>query len=248
MSSETKYLVMEELIGVPAAAIEKAEEQASRIIQIVHGGWTKEEIDRCSLPEDLLDSHLEPTAYELLPPCQERHPEFRPKHTTKPTKESLKLTDKIVALRAKGLHWHQIAAKVGLSKEAARKRYRSWEEKQKENDLPPLKSLIKKIEPLLYEPGAEEAAAEAKHAEATIRKSRIVEEHQQSASKTLSDTLLKSVQDHPPADSQITNIIKLYAAADSNIVDNEIKQLLDRKFPGHGFTTADIRARRQKAC
>ncbi len=112
MSSETKYLVMSELIGVPAAAIEKAEEQASRIIGIVKGGCT------CSIPvsqetltalDKLLDPagdytasfHPESTEYKPLPPYQDRHPEFRPKHTTKPTKESLKLTEKIVALRGK---------------------------------------------------------------------------------------------------------------------------------------------------
>lgn len=222
MSAETKYLVMEELIGVPAAAIEKAEEQASRIIQIVHGGWTKEEIDRCSLPEDLLDFHLEPTAYELLPPCQERHPEFRPKHTTKPTKESLKLTEKIVSLRAKGLHWHQIAAKVGLSKEAARKRYRSWEEKHpKEFYVTPKDEPENAIE--LYEPGAEESAAEA----------------------ALAEEVLKSASQNERGPSKEEQISQLIASMDSqNALNIEILQAVRRQFPGCSLTVADIRARR----
>lgn len=198
-----------------SAIQQKAQELAN-----LAGGWTTEEIDRCSLrgisTEDLLNSHPEPTAYK--PPAPD---------------EPITGED-IAFLKDKGHTWPEIAVTTGLTQDKARHLYRKWQKKQNAD--------------VLYEPGAEEAAAEAKHAEATIRKSRIVEEHQQSASKTLSDTLLKSVQDHPPADSQITNIIKLYAAADSNIVDNEIKQLLDRKFPGHGFTTADIRARRQKAC
>ncbi len=245
MSTETKYLVMEELIGVPAAAIEKAEEQASRIIQIVAGRRTKEEVDKCSL-RGVLES--ESPAYKPLSCSKEtldrieksglidpegdysasvHHPEFRPKHTTKPTKESLKLTNKIVSLRAKGLHWHQIAAKVGLSKEAARKRYREWEKRQNENDLPPMQALIKKIEPLLYEPGAEEAAAEAKCAEEVLK----------SASQN---------ERGPTKDEQIDRLV---AAMDSqNALDIEILQAVQRQFSGCGLTVADVRARRQKTC
>lgn len=190
--------------GIPPERYEdlSAIQQKAQELADLAGGWTKEAIEQCAFK----DSHPEPTA-------NIRHPEFRPKHVTKPTRESLKLTEKIVSLRAKGLHWHQIAAKVGLSKEAARKRYREWEKKQpKENDIE------------LFEPGAEEAAAEA----------------------ALAGEVLKSApekENSPSSDEQINSFI---AAMDSqNALDIEILQAVRRQFPGVSMTVAGIRARRR---
>lgn len=264
MSTETKYLIMEELIGIPAAAIEKADEQAGRIIEMVRGEgrFARPKLQNSSIPcsEESLDkiktwmgpsdpdedftanSHPEPAEYKPLPPDENiRHPEFRPKHTTKPTRESLKLTEKIAALRAKGLHWHQIAAKVGLSKEAARKRYRTWEEKQ------PVTTSVAKLSPdaqmtpplELFEPGAEEAAAEAALAEEVLKSAPEKENSPSSYGPTVVDEVDRLTAG---MDDEINTAIGLLSAA--HAFDIDIKQSLDRKFPGHGLTVADIRARR----
>lgn len=116
MSTETKYLVMEELIGIPAAAIEKAEEQASRIIQIVEGGWTPEEVDKVAFrtksdPEaHPLES--ETAAYNPVTPSQE-------------------ITGEDIAyLKDRGHTWQEIGITTGLTQDKARHLYRKWQKKQ----------------------------------------------------------------------------------------------------------------------
>lgn len=221
MSTETKYLVMSELIGIPAAAIEKAEEQASRIIQIVHGGWTKEEIDKVALKwqnssipcsEESLDkikawmgppdpdedftanSHPKSTAYKPLPPGEP-------------------ITGEDIAfLKGKRHTWPEIAVTTGLTQDKARHLYRKWQKTQKAD--------------VLYEPGAEEAAAEAQMAE----------------------EVLKSANQNERGPSKKEQIDRLIASMDSpNALDIEILQAVQRQFSGCGLTVADVRARRRKA-
>ena len=196
MSTDTKYLVMSELIGIPAAAIEKAEEQASRIIQIVQGGWTKEEIDKCSLrgisTVDLVDN----AAFIQRAPVA--------------TAEPITGAD-IAFLKGKGHTWQEIAVTTGLTQDKARHLYRKWQKTQKAD--------------VLYEPGAEEAAAEA----------------------TLAEEVLKSANQNergPSKDEQIDQLIRSYA---NEAFDIEILQAVKRNFPCVSMTVADIRERRQKA-
>lgn len=160
MSTETKYQVMGELLGLPSADIETAERQADRIIQIVHGGWTQEEIDRASLRGIRTD--------ELIA-SQKRISQRKPAGKLPPD-----ANDIIASMKAQGMTHKQIAEKLGVTESASKKRFAEW--KRQQADQPPLKSLLNKIIPELYEPGAVEAAAEAKAAEATIRKYRTVED------------------------------------------------------------------------
>lgn len=102
MSTDTKYQVMGELLGIMPAAIEKAEEQASRIIGIVQGGWTKEAIDECAFP-----------------------PGFAASLKVQPfTPEDLSY------LKDRGHTWAEIGAEAGISQDAARKRVEKWRAKQ----------------------------------------------------------------------------------------------------------------------
>ena len=162
MSTETKYQVMGELLGLPSADIETAERQADRIIQIVHGGWTQEEIEKCSLKSvkirPIETVKTDDTVNEEL---SKMHIEWAAKR---------KLTGKlppdaneiIASMKAQGMTHKQIGEKLGISKTTSKNRLVKWRKAQKAAEL--------------YEPGAVEAAAEAKAAEATIRKYRTVED------------------------------------------------------------------------
>ena len=141
MSTETKYQVMGELLGSPSADIETAEKQAIRIIGMVKGGWTPDEVGNVAFNASPCTRKLFRKPAGKLPPDA---------------------NEIIASMKAQGMTHKQIGEKLGISKTTSKNRLVKWRKAQKAAEL--------------YEPGAVEAAAEAKAAEATIRKYRTVED------------------------------------------------------------------------
>lgn len=234
MSTDTKYQVMGELLGIHAAAIEKAEEQAGRIIEMVKGeGRFAPPVISGSIPcnTDTLNK-----LNKLFPSESEEDftasvkVQAKPKHHPIQTEESKALTAKVVSLRKEGLSYRDIAKELGITNDAARNRYEKWQKKQKEFCGIPKDEPKNDIEPIpfgnladgeeLYEPGAEEARQEAEDAEATIRKSLTVEE-------------------------QIGQFIRCMILKDPHVMDLEIMHAVHRNFAGVSISVKDIAAQRR---
>lgn len=111
-------------------------------------GFTQEEIDRCSLRP----IEIEPSALDELLSTKRK-----PAGKLPPNANEI-----IASMKAQGMTHAEIGEKLGISKTTSKNRLVKWRKAQKASEL--------------YEPGAVEAAAEAKAAEATIRKYRTVED------------------------------------------------------------------------
>lgn len=153
MSTDTKYQVMGELLGIMPSAIEKAEEQASRIIEMVKGEGrfapTVKDVYWPNMAGPASDQLLEEPASVKVQPV-----EFTPADLS--------------YLKDRGHTWIEIAAEAGITPDAARKRVEKWRAKQATQMTPPMFGPINGISPemIVYEPGAE----------ATIRKSLTIDE------------------------------------------------------------------------
>lgn len=155
MSADTKYLIMSELLGITPGAIRKAEEQASKIIHIVHGGrmddfvlWSFE------------SNSTEPIKTDDTVHTETRIPKAQAQRKGVPRRKSPGQfppdANQIIAdMRAEGMTHKEIAAKLGVTESASKKRYAKWKkEARKASDYV--------IEPKeVYEAGAIEAAIEA---------------------------------------------------------------------------------------
>ena len=125
-------------------------------------GFTIEEIEKCSLKSvkirPIETVKTDDTVEEELSKMQIGWAAKR-KLTGKLPSDANEI---IASMKAQGMTHAEIGEKLGISKTTSKNRLVKWRKAQKASEL--------------YEPGAVEAAAEAKAAEATIRKYRTVED------------------------------------------------------------------------
>lgn len=240
MSADTKYQVMAELTGVSAAALEKAEEQASRIIDIVKGECA------CSIPCSKETLHK---VQEWLPDGDytASPPDFTPSDLS--------------ALHDSGMSWDQVGMAAGITGQAARKRAAKWKKQITSTEI---------YEPGAEEARQEAERAEAtirgaaKSGGMEENSTSSAEDEIPAESKPEVDARIVALQTEGIGAKKIQKLIKWEYGKDLSLndiraasfvqkriaagdMDIEIMQAVKRNFPGVKMNVADIQAWRQKA-